>query len=183
MTSPDQQVLLSRARRAYELGRLQHAARVVPAVLLLTAVALGGCASESQVCITSAVLLVGLTALHWRGGAAGRAVFPGMLAGVAPLLVPKVLLLLGHGCAVEACARLCVPVCLAAGLLGGAWLSWWAWQRSDVQRIGVLWAAAVALLVGSLGCLPLGLGGLVGVSAGVLVALTPVWTRHAPSAA
>ena len=73
------------ARRAYEWGRLKHALRLLWVVLPLACLGfVAGAPAEALWCLTTALVVVGAW-LRWKGGSAGPAVLPGVLAGVLPL--------------------------------------------------------------------------------------------------
>jgi hypothetical protein len=167
--------LLARATAAYERGRwwkgLRTAALVVPMML----VSFGCCGTPSTSCVLAGLLAVLATVLVWRGGSGGRAVVPGFAAGIVPLALPLV--------ACPACASLGVagllPLlsCAVAGLASGAIVVVYAArERQDHRAAFVVAAGAVSALAGSLGCVIVGLGGVVAMAAG-LVLVTPFAMR------
>ncbi len=81
--------LLRRARRRYELARLAKGGATAALVLPMALVSRGECGRPEAAWILAAVLAVAATALVWRGGAAGRGVVPGFVAGVVPLGQPN----------------------------------------------------------------------------------------------
>ena len=112
-------LLHSRARRAYELGRLRTALRVAPFVLLALAAALL-CGRPLDVCSALCAVLLPLSVgLVFLGGSAGRAVRPGLLAGFAALALPLLVRTAGHACMGPACMILCLPSCVLGGALAG----------------------------------------------------------------
>src|SRR6185295_9489657 len=100
MTSAD---LATRARRGYELGRLRRALAVTPAIAAATVAGTIGCGHPLACVVVGSVLWLVAVGLRWRGGAAGAAVLPGLLAGVPALLVGVIARRLVHACADGVC--------------------------------------------------------------------------------
>src|SRR5258706_16297766 len=75
--------LLQRARRAYERGRILKALRSAGLVLPMTLVSFGSCADRTASLAIAALLGPLAMVLVWRGGATGRGVVPGFVAGAA----------------------------------------------------------------------------------------------------
>ena len=152
--------------RAYELGRLRAALRLawvlVPAVLV--------CAIESgagETCACLGVLL--LTAsfyLRWRDRRGANSVRDALVAGGLPLGVGLLIARVAPSCAAAPLMSLCTAICLGVGVPAGMWLGA---RLARGKANGSTWLAAsgIAVLAASLGCAGLGLGGLVGVSAGL----------------
>ncbi len=86
--------LISRARRAYEWGRLRVAFRIAWFVVPLIVVSLVACSVPARTIATGVLLLVVAVGMRWRGGVPGQAVQLGILAGLgafsAPLLANAV---------------------------------------------------------------------------------------------
>jgi len=171
----DSSELARRARWAYEKGRL---ARALPlggygVVLVLCAAALG--ARTSPWTWGLGALFTGLlVAYGWRGGVLGRAVVPGVLGGVVPLLVPPLLVASGHVCA-SGCRAFCLWACVGGGVLAGVLITRAASGVPAGKRGGFVLAAGVlASLCGSLTCVLYGLSGVIGVMTGLALAATPV---------
>ena len=157
--------LLRRARRAYELGRLRAACRVLGLVAVVTAVTVvvGGPRRGAALAVLLSVVGVGL---RWWGGAAGRAVVPGIVGGSTVMLG----LLMIRDCGVD-CET--TPsygaVCVGAGLGAGAIL-WRALQGESTELApSAVWAASIAGATTALGCAPFGLGASLGVAAAVVI--------------
>src|SRR6185503_15972722 len=111
--------------------------------------------------------VVGFT---WMGGLWARAVWPGLVAGAAPLLLPLVVLaFLGHTCAdcSPSAVRWCVIACVAGGFGAGLFLG----RRPLPDAIA---SATVATLLGAMGCQALGLAGLLGALVGLLTGAAPI---------
>ena len=173
MTDADLQAM---ALDAYERGRrrwaLQHSmvfAGVAAAVTVMQP------SSTAGSWLALFVLLVVVIGARWRGGGATRAVWPGFVAGLVPLL----------GCQLMGCTASCstswwgtlsthMP---AFGLVGGALLSSTAMLWDERRASFSVGAAAVASLTVSLGCTAFGVSGLIGIGVGALVGATPLWWR------
>jgi hypothetical protein len=157
-----------RGLRAYELGRLRAALRVVP--VLAPAVLV--CAFEArtrEACLCVGALLLGLSVwLRWRDRDGFHAVSTGLLGGGLPFALGLVLGRLGVHCGAEEWAALCLGFSSLIGLCAGALIA----AREARQRSrawGVTTAAAICILAGSLGCLRLGTASVLAVAGGTLV--------------
>jgi len=162
-----------RARRAYELGRLRAALRVAPLVVAAAAAAIAcGRPLSLTLALASALLLV-CVAASYTGGAQGRAVMPGLMAGAAPFAMPLLLATVGGACFGPACLLLCLPACIVGGALAGAVIARIAArQMDDAWFVGS--ALAVAALTGALGCTVAGAVGVLGMLAGTVAVGAPV---------
>ncbi|HZX97823.1 MAG TPA: hypothetical protein VFE90_25120 [Myxococcales bacterium] len=164
--------LETRARRAYELGRLRRALRLVPLVLAGAAAALACGRSLSLTCALCAVLLALAVGLSHAGGSPGRAVIPGLLAGALALAFPVLLHVFGDACVGPACRLLGVPSCIVGGASGGVFIA----SRLARDQEGASFAVAaltIAFLMGAFGCSIAGVGGVLGMIAGILAAGAP----------
>src|SRR4051812_20759106 len=107
----EQAAALMLARRAYERGRSTRAAILAAplATMSLLAICLG---TRPAVAIAggSALLLASWFFL-WRGQTFGRAMFPGVLAGLMPFGLALGARSYGHVCTGSGCVSLCVPAC------------------------------------------------------------------------
>jgi hypothetical protein len=170
-----EQELFARARRAYEIGRLRSAAFVLVYVAPMVALALvgGGGAIAFTVGIGLALAMLA-TGLLWRGQAWGRAVGPGLLAGVMPLVAPLVLRVSGHCCTAGGCSSLCLPVCTSAGLFAGLAVGFCVAGEREKRLDFALSAIAIAALTGALGCVGMGLGAVSGMAAALALGSAPV---------
>lgn len=110
-----------------------------------------------------------------HGREASRAVIPGLLTGALPLLVGLIACRVPHACGAGLCVSWCAPLCLTAGGLAGLVLGVRA--KRAPRRASMFVATTIAVLAGSLGCLVVGLGGVVGMvlgmSLGATVGLVP----------
>jgi hypothetical protein len=165
---PNERALKRRARRAYELGRLRYAITRVWIVLpLLLAADAVSCALGTSVIV--GVALFGTTLfLAWRGGMFDRAIYPATIAGLGTFVAPITCSALGLGGAAMWAA------CVAGGVGAGLWLAWWTTRHAERPLACLAAGGLHAVLVGTLGCAPLGAGALVGMAAGLAIASVPV---------
>ena len=171
MATPDT-VLLERARRTYEAGRLRSAALRTLALVPLPVVAVG-CGCQPRVVVMAGSLFLAAAGFcFWRGGDWRRGAMPGIAAGIVPLLTPTVLHSCAEACRAGACGTM-TTACAAGGLLGGFLLAWMAPSpRSRGARPFVV-ACVVAALTGAIGCLAYGAVGLAVMAAGLAVGSLP----------
>ena len=164
--------LARRARWAYEKGRLVRALPLggYGVVLVLCAVALRSNVGPGTLAL-GAVFTALLIGYGWWGGVLGRAVVPGVLGGVMPLLVPPLVVASGHVCA-SGCRAFCLWACVGGGLLAGVLIT----RAAPVEGRGrfVLAAGVLATLCGALTCVLYGASGVIGVGLGLVLASTPV---------
>jgi hypothetical protein len=176
----DQAALISRARRAYETGRVAAALPTTALVAPMAALSFFCCGRrEATACLATALALL-VTALLWRGRDLGRSVRAGLAAGAAPLLLPLLAMPLGHVCPREAC--LVFPVaCVVGGVVAGVVLAA-SWRRAGTPRRtrALVAGFAVAALAGSLGCLIAGALGVLGMAAGLALGGAPVLALPSP---
>jgi len=166
-------VLESRARRAYEWGRLRWSLRLAPFVLLAAGAALSCGRPLDLTCALSSALLPLVVGLTFAGGSAGRGVLPGLLGGSVALALPLLVRTVGHFCVGEACMAFCLPACVVGGAIAGAVIG--ATARSEgVEAPFVASALLIAGLTGALGCTLSGLAGVGGMLAGALAVGAPV---------
>jgi hypothetical protein len=166
--------LYGRARRAYELGRAKVASKAMgaAAVLALAAVALGR--SPTQIALFALLLVPLVGALAFRGRAAGRAVWPGLVAGGTAMLLPLGVVVAGDAWLGVDCMRFCLPACVVGGGLTGAAIASLAARQETGEREFLLGGIAVAALTASLGCGLAGSAGLAGMAIGAVVGGAPV---------
>jgi hypothetical protein len=176
----DEALLLTAARRAYELSRVRLGLRRAALAAPLAALALYHCiqagrAAATAVGITAFAALVAL--FTWRGEGYGRGVRTGIAAGIGPLLLPLLARWTGLLCSATVCEVLPAAAVLG-GCLGGLALAGGSLVRE--RRGWEFWFSAVAVTVtlGSVGCLHAGLAGLGGMALGLLAGtLTPLALR------
>jgi hypothetical protein len=136
--------------------------------LVLCAVALRSNAGASTLALGAAftALLVGY---GWWGGVPGRAVVPGVLGGVMPLLVPPLVVASGHVCASGGRA-FCLLACVGGGVLAGLLITRAA-SGSPVGERGRGGRARHAC--GALTCVLYGMSGVIGLMTGLALASAP----------
>ncbi len=167
---PDE-LLPTRARRAYELGRLssQAGALLWAAPLVCFTLVMGH--HSGWTWLNFLLLETAIVAMRWRGGDFGRAVVPGLVGGslafALPLLACQVSL-----CAVGPSPRL-VFVCVGAGVLAGAVLTTRALTRESRSVTFIVSAGTVAALAAAMGCAMAGWAGIAGMLAGLALAGSP----------
>ncbi len=157
--------LIRRARRAYELGRLRVACRVLVLVAAVT-VMTGVVGGPRRAAVLAGLLSVVGVGLRWWGGPAGRGVVPGIVGGSTVMLA--LVMLRDYGVACETTPSYGV-MCVGAGLGAGAIL-WRSLPReSNELAPSAVWAASIAGATTALGCAPFGLGASLGVAAAVVI--------------
>ena len=172
MADPDR-LLLERARRAYEMGRLGAALRWSLLLLPAVGIALVCCHNPGPTLVSGAGLVLLVAFCQWRGQGYRRGVGPGLVAGFVPLLLPILAQATGHVCGSGGCL-LFPTVCGVGGLLGGITLGVLAPRPRDGRAIPFVTACLIAGVAGSVGCLLYGLVGLGVMIAGLLAGATPV---------
>ena len=176
MDSIDLDLLERRARLRYEWMRAGRSVLgFAPALLLVGLAAALGRRPESAVMFGS-LLFVSGAFLLWRGQTLHRAVLPGLLAGVIPLVFALVANR-GHACAGGHCSTWCLPACTAGGVVAGLAISWFATKRKLDWRFFV-GASAVSLLTGAMGCSCIGYSGVIGLGVGFLAGAAPLGLRR-----
>jgi hypothetical protein len=177
MIAPDK--FRQRARRAYEWGRLRHAAVKAWPVLLLTAISWWLCHEPSLSPAIGASLFALVTGLFWYGRSAALAANAGMKAGMVAFAVP---VLAFHSYFAPYCSTLTGMLLIngGCGLGVGVLLSIESAPLPIQRNVFLLFAGLVASICGMLGCILFGPMGLAGMAAGVLLATAPVAIyRHA----
>jgi hypothetical protein len=169
--------LRTRGLWAYEAGRARTASRI--GLILIPIAAL--CLLEArgrEACACLSVLLLGLAIwLRWRDRRGSDAVTTGLLAGSIPLAGGLVLARLGLRCGAEG-SSLCMGFSVLVGLGAGVLIA-----VREARRRERFWswftAGTVATLAASLGCVRLGIVGILGVVLGMAVG-TVAAARVAP---
>lgn len=187
------EALQARARRHYELGRVRAGLRLGLWTLPMVGVSLWSNGWSGASCFVGLLLFVGVVGLRWRGMAWGQAIRPGLLAGIAPLMIPIMLRTQGPCCTGDACWSVCMASCIAGGLVAGIAIGLSAPVRrasgpTPVSSVGtarsgpvqfMVSALVLASLAGLLGCAVVGVAGVVGMVASLLASslATTVLTR------
>jgi hypothetical protein len=168
-----------RARRAYEWGRLRSALGTAALVPPVTALGLVHCLLPTLTLVCIVVLTLAVVLFLQRGQDLARGARVGMVAGLAPLLVPIGVQGFGIYCRSPfLCARL--PLfCIVGGVIGGLVLA--SRRPRALARSRAFWTAAstVTLVAGAVGCLPAGAAGLLGLSVGLLLGAAPAMVARA----
>jgi len=166
--------LLERVRTAYERGRMAKALRTAALVAPMMLLSFGCCGSHVAALAIGAVLAAAVTVLVWHGGVAGRAVLPGLLAGAVPLAFPLLVC--------PACQRTgwvgaaSLGACVVGGLASGTIVALCALRVREERALFLVAAGGVAALAGSLGCVIVGMGGVVAMAIG-LTLVAPLGLR------
>jgi hypothetical protein len=166
------EALKGRARLAYERGRWTRALIAAAPIPPVASLAFVRCAQPftSVVCSVALALLVAV--LLQRGRDWGRGARAGLVAGLAPFLLPIAIETFGSP---ELCEQL--PwFCAAGGVCAGLILAL-ALRRRGVPIMDPrsYWMAAglVTLLAGAVGCLLAGAAGLGGLALGLAAGAVP----------
>ena len=162
----------ARASRAYEWGRARHAAVFAIPLLALSVVAARLGAAPALAVALGGALLVATWFCFWRGQTWGRAVVPGVMAGLIPLACSVAARSYGHVCTGSECFSLCIPACTFGGILAGFIIARTGRRAASRGRFFVS-ASVLAVLVGAFGCSCVGVGGVAGLGVGLVVTLVP----------
>lgn len=173
MDSIDLSKLEAVARGRYERSRVRLALAGGLPVLLVVAAAMVFARHVTSVALFGGALFVTGVVLLWRGQNSGRAFWPGVLAGVLPLVL-SLIANQTHGCASGHCSTWCVPACAAGGVVAGLYVSFLArrWKVGPSFWVG---ASLMAVLTGSMGCSCIGASGVFALIAGHAVGLLPLY--------
>ncbi len=180
MAALDDDESARRARLAYELGRSRFAlARAAP----IFALALGDVAlldrSAAAAAVGAALSALGFV-FAWWGRVAGRAALPGFAAGLVPLLCARAVPACERTCVAGVTVSVCVLLCTLGGFAAGVVIAGLA-RRAEAAGRYWLCAGAVALLTGALSCSCVGVGGVLGIAAGLAVSGASAFARWARS--
>jgi hypothetical protein len=175
--SLDVQLAEERARQAYEAGRRSLASWV--ALPLAAIGGLAACLGAHPVFALSIGVLIVLFAwvCVWRGRVVGRAVLPGVMAGLVPLVLAFAAKSYGHVCSGSECYSLCVPACSVGGVVAGLLIARLGRHVATPVPFYAV-AAALAGLEGALGCSCVGFGGLAGLGVGLGATILMVGLRR-----
>lgn len=169
-----EQSALASAMSSYESSRARAALFVTLPATVLAIVACCCGTKPLTAALVGTVLLVASWFFRWRGQSLGRAVLPGVVAGVAPFALALGARAYGHVCTGSQCVSLCIPACTVGGAIAGSYIARTA-QKQNSPLLFLLGASALATLVGCLGCSCVGLGGVVGLAVGLMVTSLPQW--------
>jgi hypothetical protein len=167
--------LRNTARRAYELGRVRLGVKLAAIGVLVGAVAVGLGRPIDVSAALSGALAVLVALIAFRGGAAGRAVWPALAAGTAAMFFPLAVRTAGCSLFGPQCMRFCLHACVAGGAAMGAALALAARREEGGAREFLIAGVAIATLTASLGCALAGAAGVIGMALGSLAAGAPIW--------
>jgi hypothetical protein len=172
MDSSELKRLERRMRFKYEWSRARRAAAgFAPAIVVIVIATLLGNRPTFTLALGAATFVFG-SGLLWYGRDLRRAVLPGFIAGVVPLTLALCANHFGHACTGESCLSLCLPACVAGGLVAGLAVA----AAGHRGRHGAsFWVAAsgLALLTGAMGCACVGYSGIAGLAIGLAAGLVP----------
>jgi hypothetical protein len=164
MASTDLAHIERRVRVAYELGRLRLSLLGVVPVLLLVAFAVLVTDRPLSAVAFGALTVAAGAGMLFYGRDPQRAVLPGIAAGVVPLVLALCANQVHH-CGADGCSTLCVPACIAGGIVSGLLVASVGHRRGAGTTFW-LSASALALLTGAMGCTCIGYSGVVGLALG-----------------
>jgi hypothetical protein len=164
--------LYIRARRAYEWSRARRALPLAMLVLPPLFISVKACASD-LVCLSCSIVLAAvLVACSWRGEAFARAIWPGLLAGLAAFAAP--LACDSLGLCLTTSREACFISCIAGGLIAGGLIGVRMLKNEPDRTRFLAASAAIAVLFGGMGCAVAGLAGVLGMLAGAAVSAAPI---------
>jgi hypothetical protein len=178
---PSETALLARARRAYERGRLVSALGRAAPLVPVVAWTWSWCRYPSLAALCGATLIALTVALRWRGEVWGRAVGPGLAAGLAPLVLPLLMRGASQVCVGEVCCPLCLLGCIWGGALAGVLVGRRAASLAKGRARFLAAAGTLALLAGAPACAWAGVIGLVGLLVGFAGGTAPALHARAPA--
>jgi hypothetical protein len=174
MADVDLEALERQARAAYERGRWRRASLDAWPVLVLVGLAFVFGSRPWSVAMLAVVLLAGVVVMAHHGQAWRRAIVPGLVAGSLPMVVGLSACHIPHACGGPACTAWCMPMVGAAALLGGLLVGRRAVRAQPSGYVAeLLPAALLAALTGAMGCIAIGVGGMLGLAAGIAVGTIP----------
>lgn len=169
-------LLLVRARRAYEWGRLRRALLGALPLALLIGPALALTPRVVPTVILGMTLVLGAVALLWFGHGFPRAALLGVAAGALPLGLVLCSARLGHACAGSMCMEFCFGTSALGGAAAGALIGSWAFEKR-VSALVLLTASSFGLLTGAMGSTCVGFLGVVALTVGFGLGVAVQWIR------
>lgn len=178
---PSEAALLARTRRAYERGRLRAALwRALP-VVPIVAWSWTWCPYPALAVVCGTALVALTVAFRWRGQVWARGVWPGLAAGLPPLVLPFLMREASQVCVGEMCCSLCLIGCVGGGLVAGALVGRRAASLGEGRGAFLAAAGTLALLAGAPACAFAGVIGLAGLLIGFVGGTAPVLLARAPA--
>jgi hypothetical protein len=177
MDSVDLDHIRHNVRIAYEWSRLRRALIGFAPALVVAAVAswLGG-NPLSSASFGLGLYLAGVVAL-WYGREPQRAVLPGVVAGLVPVVLTIVTMRIGHVCFGDQCTSVCMAACVVGGMGAGVAVGI-VGVRKHYRWLFWITASALVLCTGATGCACLGNAGLAGLAAGYGAGVLPALARR-----
>ena len=167
-----------RAHAAYERAYGLAAVRGVGLAAVLAVLAVGLHRTTSTTWLVAAVLAATLGAFGWRGGPWRRGALAGVLAGLPVFVAPTLVFAVTHGAHCPTCelgpTLPCLVTCFGTSSLVGLAVGHVALRDASPRRFAS-GALAAAILTGLLGCATTGLGGAVGIVAGMVAGGAAGW--------
>lgn len=173
MASSDES-LKAAARSAYERGRLLAAFSVLAYVVPATAAAAVLNMNMVHALVAGALLAIAAVVFKYRGGVYGRAVGPGLAAGLVAAVMAIAMCHFGVCEPGSAAPTLCGTISLLGGGISGAIVVRRALRLEEHRRGFLLSGALIAFLAGALGCTMFGVFGVAGLAIGVALSALPL---------
>ena len=171
-------LVLTRARSAYERTHILAAVRGVAIAAAITALALALHRTSPITWLVASVLAATLAVLGWRGGSWRRGALAGVLAGLPPLFAPIIVFAVGHGGHCPDCPMApsitCMLACFGTSSIVGLFVGHAATRDVSPPRFALA-AVVTAAATGLLGCVTTGLGGALGVVVGLVAGGVTGW--------
>ena len=163
------------ARHAYEWSRLRSALAAGAFIPPVAALGLVQCEAPSLTVGCIVLLTLAVVAFHHAGRDFARGSRAGLVAGLAPFLMPIAVHVTGVYCAAPVLCASLPAVCLAGGVVSGLVLGHRGRRPPGASASTAFWVAAltVTLAAGAVGCLLAGVAGLAGLAAGLVVGSAP----------
>ena len=176
MDSTRVSAIARRTRVRYEWSRVKRAAIGLAPLLVVVAVATAVARRPAMTGAFGFAAFISGATLLWYGRDPQRAVLPGVLAGLVPLVLALCANRL-HFCTGGACVSWCMPACSLGGLVSGFLVARVGSQRRAAPSFWLA-SSALALLVGAMGCACVGYAGLAGLALGFGVGVMPGLLRR-----
>lgn len=126
--------------------------------------------------VFGAMLVIGGVGSMWWGHEMDRALVPGVLAGVFPLVTVFCTTHVGYALMGDGCMPFCIGASAVGGTAAGLLVGSWGLRRHTPVSL-VLVASGFGLLTGAMGSSCAGTPGLVALGGGFVVAIGGQWLR------
>lgn len=174
MEQTDLNAMRTSARVAYERGRAKHALRYAPIVSAMVTWSLLTNTRPMLSLTTGCVLALSVMTMDVAGSGWARAVSPGLLAAIPPLVLPLLMRGSGHCCVDGFCYSWCMLGCIGGGVLTGFTVGWAARSAGEHRLTLMCGATWLAGLGGLLGCMIAGSAGIAAMLAATIAVSVPV---------